>query len=389
MQPANVKLVAANGKGIVTHGRVTIPIHLEEVTLLVPVIVADIGETAGILGMKFLREADCSIAFSKGILRCGDREWQLTPGGIGEQVQRVRVDLPAHLATLADNAGGQLSIQQKRSSTRSAETLRSLSTADGKVGSTDLVRHTIDTGNASPIKTPYRPPAFAKRAIIDENLDQMLKNGVIEPSNSPWSSPVVLANKKDGSARFCIDLRRLNNITKKDAYPLPNINDCLGSLYGAQWFATLDMASGYRQVDLDESAKEKTAFATHRGLYQFRKMPFGLTNAPATFMRLMETVLQGLNWEECFVYLDDIIVFGDSFEQCLNRLDKVFQRIQEAGLKPSKCQLFKTQVSFLGHVVGKNGIECDLEKIATVMNWPMPEAVDDVRSLSFLGLANY
>ena len=111
MQPANVKLVAANGKGIVTHGRVTIPIHLEEAILLVPVIVADIGETAGILGMKFLREADCSIAFSKGILRCGDREWQLTPGGVGEQVQRVRVDLPEHLATLADNAGGQLSIR--------------------------------------------------------------------------------------------------------------------------------------------------------------------------------------------------------------------------------------------------------------------------------------
>ena len=137
------------------------------------------------------------------------------------------------------------------------------------MGSTDLVRHTINTGNASPIKTPYRPPAFAKQAIIDENLDEMLENGVIEPSNSPWSSPVVLANKKDGSARFCIDLRRLNNITKKDAYPLPNINDCLGSLSGAQWFAMLDMASGYWQVDLDESAKEKTAFATHRGLYQF------------------------------------------------------------------------------------------------------------------------
>ena len=390
MQPANVQLVAANGKGIVTHGQVTIPIHLEEATLLVPVIVADIGETAGILGMKFLREADCSIAFLKGILRCGDREWQLTPGGVDTCVQRIRVDLPEHLATVAENAGGQLSEQQKgQVKDLLLKHSDAFATADGKVGSTDLVRHTIDTGNASPIKTPYRPPAFAKRAIIDENLDQMLENGVIEPSNSPWSSPVVLANKKDGSARFCIDLRRLNNITKKDAYPLPNINDCLGSLSGAQWFATLDMASGYWQVDLDESAKEKTAFATHRGLYQFRKMPFGLTNAPATFMRLMETVLQGLNWEECLVYLDDIIVFGDSFEQCLNRLDKVFQRIQEAGLKlkPSKCQLFKTQVSFLGHVVGKNGIECDPEKIAKVSNWPVPQSVDDIRS--FLGLANY
>ena len=162
----------------------TIPIHLEEATLLVPVIVADIDETAGILGMKFLREADYSIAFSKGIPRCGDREWRLTHGGVGEQVQRVRADLPEHLATLVDNAGGQLSVQQKdRVQDLMLKHSEAFVVADGKVGSTDLVRHAIDTGNASPIKAPYRPPAVAKQAIIDENLDQMLKNGVIEPFN--------------------------------------------------------------------------------------------------------------------------------------------------------------------------------------------------------------
>ena len=185
--------------------------------------------------------------------------------------------------------------------------------ADGKLGCTELVKHTIDTNGARPVKVPYRPPGFARKAIIEENLDKMLEHGVVEPSNSPWCSPIVLVKKKDGSTRFCVDLRRLNDVTRKDAYPLPNINDCLGSLSGAQWFCTLDLASGYWQVALDDSDKEKTAFATPRGLYQFTKMPFGLTNAPATFMRLMELAMRGLEWDKCLVYLDDVIVFGDSF----------------------------------------------------------------------------
>ena len=236
MHPTNNKLVAANDKGILKHGRVTIPIHLEEAALLVPVVVADINETAGILGMKFLREADCSIAFSKGILHCGDHEWQMTPEGVGEQVQRVRVNLPEHLATWADHAGGQLSVQQKdQIQDLLLKHSQAFAMADGKVGRKyrfNSVRHTIDSGNAPSIKTPYRPLAFAKQAIIDENLDQMLENSVIESSNSLWSSPMV-ANKKDGSARFRSDLRRLN-ITKNDAYPLPNINNCLGLLSGTQ-----------------------------------------------------------------------------------------------------------------------------------------------------------
>jgi hypothetical protein len=262
-------------------------------------------------------------------------------------------------------------------------------TPDGQLGGTDLVKHSIDTGNARPIKTPYRPPTFAKRAIIDENLDKMLENDIIEPSNSPWASPVVLTKKKDGTHRFCVDLRKLNDVTRKDAYPLPNIQDCLSSLEGAKWFCTLDLASGYWKVAMEESDKEKTAFATHRGLFQFKKMAFGLTNAPATFMRLMERVLQRLNWEQCLVYLDDIIVFGDSFDQCLSRLQTVIQRIQDAGLKlkPSKCHLFRSEVSFLGHIVKEEGIACDPEKIVKVREWPTPESVGDVRS--FLGLANY
>ena len=163
--------------------------------------------------------------------------------------------------------------------------------------------------------------------------------------------------KKDGSTRFCVDLRHLNKVTKKDAYPLPNISDCLGSLAGARWFCTLDLASGYWQVNMADQDKEKTAFATHKGLFQFRKMPFELTNAPATFMRLMSLVLGSLEWERCLVYLDDVIVFGNSFEICISNLEEVLRRVKEAGLKlkPIKCSLFQKEVNFLGHVVGGEG----------------------------------
>ena len=242
------------------------------------------------------------------------------------------------------------------------------------------------SSSAHPIKVPYRPAGFAKHQTIEENLEIMLQNDVVEPSSSPWSSPVVMVKKRDGTMRFCVDLRKLNEATRKDAYPLPNINDCLSSLSGAQWLCTLVLASGYWQVGMADEDKEKTAFATHRGLYQFKKMPFGLTNAPATFMRLMSMALRGLEWERCLVYLDDVIVFGTSFDHCLSNLEQVFTRLDDAGLKlkPSKCSLFQEEVAFLGHRVGRKGISCDPAKIANVQDWPNPANVSDVSRISKL-----
>ncbi|XP_022110685.1 uncharacterized protein LOC110990141 [Acanthaster planci] len=217
----------------------------------------------------------------------------------------------------------------------------------------------------------------------------MLQEGIIEPSDSPWASNVVLVEKKDGTKRFCVDYRRLNAITIKDSYPIPRIDDSLDSLAGSKWFSTLDLASGYWQVELDQEAKQKSAFVVRGGLYSWRVMPFGLCNAPSTFERLMERVLEGLHWETLLVYLDDVIVFAHTVEEELSRLEAVFVRLREAGLKlkPKKCELFKESVLYLGHVVSGDGVATDPEKVEAVREWPAPTNVREVQS--FLGLVSY
>ena len=178
-------------------------------------------------------------------------------------------------------------------------------------GRTDAVVHEIDTRPTRPIRCNPRKLSPKKIKIQQELVDKMLEDGQIEPSDSAWSVPTVLVTKKDGSTRFCVDYRRLNARTKKDAFPLPRIDDSLNSLSGQAWFSTLDLASGYWQVRLSENAKPKTAFATHSGLFQYAVMRFGLCNAPATFKRLMSQVMRGLHWKRCLVYIDDILVFGN------------------------------------------------------------------------------
>ena len=179
-----------------------------------------------------------------------------------------------------------------------------------ELGTTSLVKHVINTGDHSPVRQPVRRTPFALRNKVDEMVQEMLVQEVIQPSQSPWASPIVLVKKKDGGMRFCIDYRRLNQVTKLDVFPLPRIDDTLDLLSGAKYFTTLDLASGYWQVCMDPASQEKTAFITYSGLYEFKKMPFGLVNAPATFQRLMEVVLTGLARDGCMVYLDDVLVIG-------------------------------------------------------------------------------
>ncbi|UYV64930.1 K02A2.6-like [Cordylochernes scorpioides] len=297
---------------------------------------------------------------------------------------------PGHLQELLEGTREGLNwIQQKKLKHLLCLYEDVFATSPKDVGRTNVTQHRIDTGGATPVKQLPRRLPMTRRDEVDKLIEEMAEQDVIEPSSSPWASPVVLVKKKDGSTRFCVDYRRLNDLTKKDSYPLPRIDATLDTLSGSQWFSTLDLKSGYWQVSIHPEDREKTAFTTGNGLWQFKVMPFGLCNAPATFERLMETVLQGIPLETCLVYLDDIIVMGKSFEEHLINLERVLQKIRGARLKlnPRKCKLFKEKVRYLGHLISRQGIQTDPDRTETVRQWPVPRDVHQLRS--FLGLCSY
>ena len=260
-----------------------------------------------------------------------------------------------------------------------------------ELGSTSVVTHEINTGEHCPVRQHPRRVPFSLRGKVCELIKDMLDQGVVVPSASPWASPIVLVAKKDGSTRFCMDYRKLNAVTKLDVYPLPRIDDSLDLLADAKFFTSLDLASGYWQVGMREESREKTAFTTHAGLFEFTVMPFGLCNAPATFQRLMENVLMGLTREKCIVYLDDVLVLGRTFSEHLSNLElrEVFSRLHRAGLKlkPSKCKLGQKEVVYLGYVVSAQEISTDPSKVVAIMQFPRPVDLKSLRS--FLGLTSY
>ena len=254
---------------------------------------------------------------------------------------------------------------------------------------TYLATHHIDLSDDRPInQSPYRK-SRAERDIICTQVETMLKNNIVEPSRSPWASPVVLIPKPDGSMRFCIDYRKLNDVTIRDVYPLPRIDDSLALLGGNQFFSSLDMAAGYWQIAMADKDKNKTAFITEDGLYHFKVMPFGLNNAPATFQRLMDAVLAGLKWKTLLVYLDDIIVFSSSFDRHIKDLHDAFIRIREANLrlKANKCSLFSSELKYLGFIVSREGIRPNPDKVKAILNMPAPNCATEARS--FIGKCNY
>ena len=251
------------------------------------------------------------------------------------------------------------------------------------------VKHKIDTQGHAPInQAPYRVSPAQNKEISD-NIDVMLKNKVIRRSRSPWASPVVMVLKPDGSTRFCVDYRKVNAVTRKDSYPLPRIDDTLDALNGMKYFTTLDLASGYWQIEIEEGDIEKTAFITRQGLFEFEVMPFGLCNAPATFQRTMDLVLAGLKWHQCLVYMDDIIIFSATFDQHLNDIESVFQRLEEhkLTLRVDKCHFAKQELKFLGHIVSAKGIKPNPALIQAVERFPTPHDITTVRR--FLGLTGY
>ncbi|KAH9086314.1 hypothetical protein LEN26_020244 [Aphanomyces euteiches] len=225
--------------------------------------------------------------------------------------------------------------------------------------------------------------------LMEAEIQQYLDLGLIRPSTSPWASPVLMIRKPDGSIRFCIDYRKLNDVTIKDRYPMPRVDDLLDVLGKSKYFSTMDVASGYWNVRMEEKSIEKTAFICKFGLYEWLVMPFGLCNAVPQFERLMEDVLRDQLWKSCLVYLDDVIVFSQDFATHISRLREVLSCLQAAGFKfkMSKCKWGKTSVAFLGHLVTPAGILPNPEKVKSVLKIRPLRNVAEVRA--FLGLAGY
>ena len=270
---------------------------------------------------------------------------------------------------------------------------------DDDIGYTTLVEHAINTGDAPPFREKLRPLPISRRDFCEKEVDRYLRLDVIEPTTAgkcPYASAVVIVGKKEVdlallalALRMCIDYRRLNHDTDKDSWPLPRIDDIINYLHGAKYFASLDLLMGYHQIPIKESDRPKTAFITHRGLFQFKRMPFGLCNAPATFQRLMDELFSTEIGKILLVYLDDLLIFAKTEEELLIGLEKTLKKLIAAGLKckPRKCKLFRDSIEYLGHVISEMGVAPDRSKIEKIEKWPFPTT--GVELASFLGLANY
>ena len=412
-------LVGVQGSPLQIHGVASVEIELAKEKFSSRVIVVDSLTSEAILGKDFLKDNRCVVNVGRNTLHFETHgiTLPLNSPPVSQQVARVIVSISetlevpprSEMEVMAKVPGvaaeGTWMVEQEERSNAvlvaravvAPEQLFALlfdyadifAADQDDLGRTGKIKHKINTGDSSPIRQPVRRVPPIRRDEARTLLQGMLQKGVIKPSTSPWASPIVLVKKKDGSTRFCVDYRKVNHVTRKDAYPLPRVDDILDTLAGSQYFSTLDLLSGYWQVEVDQEDQDKTAFCTPDGLFEFQVMPFGLCNAPATFQRLMELVLAGLQWTTCLVYLDDVIVVGRNFEEHLLHLKSVFQRMRESNLKlkPTKCALCLEKVNFLGHVVSRDGVATDPAKTNKVAQWPTPSTKKEVQR--FLGLASY
>ena len=265
---------------------------------------------------------------------------------------------------------------------------------DDQLTSTDAIQHKIKTTSDNPIHVKtYRFPECHKTEV-ESQVNKMLQQSIIKPSMSPWSSPIwVVPKKLDASGqrkwRVVIDYRKLNDITIGDSYPIPNISEILDQLGKCKYFSTLDLASGFHQINMDPNDSAKTAFSVPTGHYEFTRMPFGLKNAPSTFQRLMNTALSGLQGIQCFVYLDDIVIYSYDIPSHINNLSNVFYRLRQFQLKlqPDKCEFLRKEVSYLGHVITDKGVKPNPDKLKAVHEFPIPTSPKDIKS--FLGFVSY
>ncbi|KAL1110191.1 hypothetical protein AAG570_008268 [Ranatra chinensis] len=362
-------VTVADGSRCVVQGCVDLPFELEGRVRVISALVVPTLTTPLILGTDFWRAMAIVPNLSQG-------SWEFQDHA-GEVVVSDGTGLEDHLeATQRETLDGVVRGFVGRVGT--------------PLGCTHRVQHVVDTGDSKPIKQRYYPVSPVLERAMHAELDEMLQAGVVEPSKSAWSSPVVMIRKKDGSYRFCVDYRKVNAVTRRDAYPLPYVSHILDRLRNARYLSSLDVKSAYWQVPLSEESKERTAFTVPgRGLFQFTRMPFGLHNSPATWQRLIDQVLGPELERHVFVYLDDIIVCSAQFDEHVETLDRVFKKLREAGLTLNleKCQFCRPELRYLGYVVDRTGLRVDAQKVECIVNFPAPRTPTQVRR--FLGMCGW
>lgn len=367
---------SADGSAIRVLGTVVVPIYIRHhSTVNSCLIVPDLPYEV-ILGIETLKGLNAVVDYSTGKIKVRDSTGVEVQ--FGHYACSIDSTLPAAFPSGEKENFETFLIEWKEKFSKNS-------------GITTLFKHKmyIDP-NRPPIKQRYYRTSPSVQKELHRQVDELLDGGLIEESESPWSSPVLLVPKKNGKQRMCIDYRKVNDVTRKYAYPLPLINEILDKLKDAYYLSALDLQSGFHQIALDDDTKPYTAFTVPgRGLYQFKVLPFGLSNAPTSFQSLMDRVLKDVLNKFVFVYLDDILVIGRTFEEHQANLKKVFELLHEANLLLNweKCFFLRPEVEYLGFVVGSGQIKVSPKKISSVQSFPPPKTVTQVKS--FLGLCSF
>lgn len=366
-------IVAAGGQILKSTGYINVPVHLEDQFHIIKSYVVPEVQSSLILGIDFWRA------------------FQLCPKYLGsvDLSNNSLVDLNSNNHQTFIQSYDSLDESQRSIADNVVEQFRDVSFEVKGLGRTHLLTHRIDTGDSPPVRQRYYRLSPEKQKILVEQVDEMLKLDVVEYCESAWQSPVLLVTKKNGQPRFCLDSRKLNSITKRDAYNLPYIAEILDNLRDARFLSSLDLSKAFWQIPIAEEDRDKTAFyVPGRGTLRFKTTAFGLTNAPATQQRLVDMLLGNID-HRIFAYLDDIIIVSNSFEEHVSLLLRVLNKLRKAGLTVnlSKCEFFRSQLKYLGYVVDANGLRTDPEKVEAILNYPTPSNRKELKR--FLGTATW